>query len=119
MSYRPLKNKLTDSLITNVVGNRLRILSEKYMTTEPTLSESATVKEMKQGLKDLIDLIKMHEKLAYDAKKAKNPEAVKMHRNHIAELSHDIQTTKDMISRASALKEAVQSIMLSSLKKKR
>ena len=56
---------------------------EQYMTTEPTLSESATVKEMKQGLKDLIDLIKMHEKLAYNAKKAKNPEAVKMHKNHL------------------------------------
>ena len=88
------------------------------MTTNPTLSESATVKEMKQGIKDLIDLIKMHEKLAYEAKKAKNPEVAQMHRDHIAEFSHDIQTTKDMIARALTMKEAVQSIMVSSLKKK-
>lgn len=56
--------------------------------------------ELKDAVKQLIELIKMHEKLAYEAKKAGNMTEYKKHRGHIAEFSADIKTVQDLLKRA-------------------
>ena len=64
------------------------------------LSENVTIAEMQQGIAYLIVLIKEHEKLAYEAKKAKDMVGYQKHRDHVMEFSHDITTAKNMILRA-------------------
>jgi hypothetical protein len=59
-----------------------------------------SIEELKNAVKQLIELIKMHEKLAYDAKKAGNMAEYKKHRGHIAEFSADIKTVQDLVKRA-------------------
>jgi hypothetical protein len=56
--------------------------------------------EIEGGIKDLIDLIKKHEKLAYDAKRSGDRKGYEKHRGHIAEFSSDIKTAKEMLKKA-------------------
>ncbi len=62
--------------------------------------KEVSVDEMKQAIKDLIDLIKKHEKLAYEAKKAGDKKEHNKQRGIVAEFSADIKTVQDMIKRA-------------------
>lgn len=64
------------------------------------LSESVTIAEMQRGIAYLIVLIKQHEKLAYEAKKAKDMVGYNKHRDHVKEFSQDITTAKNMILQA-------------------
>jgi len=64
------------------------------------MQESVSVEEMKSAVEELIALIKKHEKMAFEAKKAGNTAEYKKHRNIVAERSADIKTVQDMIRRA-------------------